>query len=212
MEPVTINFEGFNEFATQFGPYGHLVGHAIVAMFFGMIAWRQIAAAGVYFAKYERADDQIGSSHVVRAVASGVVCLASLIMVIVISANLFAASMNKAIAQNNAQINRAKRPNLAYSSDKQYCQWSSQEDLFQATYLIEGQDLKSLAISTQHSLSAQGLHDLKWLTREVDGFCLGTPDCLARYLTRCDNYEIQISQILTIDDAGDTICVYQDDS
>lgn len=206
MKPVTINLEGLSEFAAQFGPHGYLIGFGVATLFFLVITRRQITAAGVYYDKSEN----IGNSHIVNSVISGVLGLTSLVMVVVISANLFVASLNK--AQNNAQINRAQWPNLAYSSGKQYYQWSPQGDLLQVTYLIEGQGLKSLAISTQHSLSAQGLHDLKWLTREVDGFCLGAPDCLARYLTRCDNYEIQISQILTTDDAGDTICVYQDDS
>lgn len=183
MEPVTINFEGLSEFATQLGPYGHLVGHAMAAMFFGMITWRAAAGAGRCYGENKNME---GNSYIAKAFMSGFVGLFGLIMVMVIAASLFDVSLDKA-----KSLQRTALP--------------------LSTYMVEGHDAKAVVINTKRPLDIEDLHNLKWLTLEVNSFCLDEPSCLSRYVARCNDYEIPITQILTTDEAGDTICVYRDD-
>ena len=106
MEPFTINFDGLSEFATQFGPLGYVFGHLAAAMFFGIIAWRNIFAAGICHGNNcpKGADEQQnahqqqmqGNAHVARSVVSGIIGVVNVVIVIVMSAQLFMAALEKA--------------------------------------------------------------------------------------------------------------------
>lgn len=107
MDPVTISFNGLNEFLTQFGPFGYLIGHMIAAAFFGFLSWRNIAAAGACHGaasgigdtddqRFHHKKKMEGNSHIARSITSGIVGLGNLVIVIVISMNLFLQSFEMA--------------------------------------------------------------------------------------------------------------------
>lgn len=110
MEPITINLDGLSEFFAQFGPHGYVFGHAIAAMLFGVFAFRQIALAGKCKGKScnhqgdaqtqgQRQEGMVGDSHIWRAAITGVVGVANVFIVIVMSANLFIAALERANPQ-----------------------------------------------------------------------------------------------------------------
>lgn len=106
MEPVTINLEGLSEF----GPFGYLIGHTLAALFFGIIAFRHSALAGKCKGEGCRGDrseseaqGMVANSHIWRAAISGFLGLANAVAVIVMSVNLFVASLEKANAGSDSQ-------------------------------------------------------------------------------------------------------------
>ncbi len=107
MDPVTINFDGLNEFFAQFGPHGYVMGHAIAAMIFGVFSFRQITMAGrckgesCHHGSDSQTEEQaaraiVGDSHIWRAAITGVIGAANLAVAITMSVNLFFAALERA--------------------------------------------------------------------------------------------------------------------
>lgn len=106
MEPVTINLPDFSALAEQFGPFGYLLGHIVAALIFGAFAFRQISLAGKCHSegcsdmnnaktREEKARSAVGDSHIWRGAITGVIGFVNVIMVILLSGQLFDAALNK---------------------------------------------------------------------------------------------------------------------
>lgn len=108
MDPVTINLPDL----TQFGPLGYLAGHLMAAMFFGVLTWRQIGAAGVCYGKscsdtnldaqnQEQKQQreigwEMGDAHVARSIVGGIIGIVNIIVVICMSVQMFSQALERA--------------------------------------------------------------------------------------------------------------------
>ncbi len=113
MDPVTINLNGLSEFAAQFGPFGYLIGHGLTAMFFGIVAWRNIGVAGTCnglayrdrnnaLSKEEKQQATQCEVYITRSIVSGFVGVVNFIIAIVVSVNLFCVALDR--AKTNSQL------------------------------------------------------------------------------------------------------------
>lgn len=104
MDPVTINLPDL----TQFGPLGYLAGHLMAAMFFGVLTWRQIGAAGVCYGKScsdtnldaqnqeQKQQGDMGDAHVARSIVGGIIGTVNIIVVICMSVQMFSQALERA--------------------------------------------------------------------------------------------------------------------
>lgn len=174
MDPVTINLEGLSEF----GPFGYLIGHTLAALFFGIIAFRQTSLAGK--CKGEGCQDMVANSHICRAVTGGVLGLANAIVVIVMSVNLFVASLDKANSTTASMT----------TSKVTLC----------SPYVITSGDGYQFTIHTLNSLSDHDWQSLRILGSEATR--LDRVDALSQFLNRC---KIRAIRVTTIVGVGNTM-------
>lgn len=103
MEPITVNLPDLS----AFGPHGYMVGHIVAALIFGAYAFRQIALAGRCKGNScnDRSDSQtqeqrsqavVGDSHIWRGAITGIIGIANVILVLVMSGHMFFEALNKA--------------------------------------------------------------------------------------------------------------------
>lgn len=176
MEPVTINLEGLSEF----GPLGYILGHLAAGMFFGAIAWRNIACAG---SCYDNSQTYRGNTHIARSVASGVLSLASLIILFVMSGQLFYQAVQKS-------SQTASAPHSAHLAD-------FAPNL--GPYIITTVD-DQFAISTLKSLSDRDIRMLKILGTETNR--IDEVVRLSNFLKRCKARGIQVTTISPLFPSG----------
>ena len=79
MDPVTVNLSGL-------GPFVYIAVEVVIAIFFGIVSWRNILAAGrATDASKDGSQDGKQNSHIAIAIVSGIIGLANMIF----SLNMF---------------------------------------------------------------------------------------------------------------------------
>lgn len=189
MEPVTINLPDFSALAEQFGPQGYALGYFAAAMFFGVVAWRSIGAAGGCHgaacsntndapSREEKQQAVMGSSHVARAIISGVLGLINMIVAIDMSVELFTRAIDKT----------SPTTLTAYQSTV------SGMSTLCSPYVITSGDGYSFTIYTSNPLSDHDLRSLKILGAETTR--LDRVDALSEFLNRCKSRGIRVTTIV----------------